>query len=169
MPSLAIAAIAALAAEQILRALYRGQFGVEYGARSGYVYAGVIFVWLAIGGLVGNRLPNRRAVPVIAAVLVVPMVLANMRQFAGAAGEHRGWRATELAKLRLIESLRSDPRLALDVQPDDTSAIGVKARPYLARSTASADRRSGTTGSQPSTPRRSRPPDTGSCPARPHR
>lgn len=129
---LAIAAIAALAAEQILRAVYRGQFGVEYGARSGYVYAGVIFVWLAIGGLVGDRLPNRRAVPIIAAVLIVPMVLANMRQFAGAAGEHRSWRATELAELRMIESLRTDPRLALDVQPDDASAIDVKARPYLA-------------------------------------
>jgi hypothetical protein len=129
---LVIAAVAALVAEQILRAAYRGQFGEDYGARSGYVYAGAIFVWLAIGGLVGNRLPNRRAVPVIAAILIVPMVLGNMLQFAGAAGEHRGWRATELAELRLIESLRSDPRLALDVQPDDASAIDVKARPYLA-------------------------------------
>jgi len=129
---LATAAIAALAAEQILRAVYRGQYGTGYGARSAYVYAGVVFVWLAIGALVGSRLPNRRAVPVIAAVLVVPMVLGNMLQFAGAAVQHRTWRATELAELRLIESLRSDPRLALDVQPDDTSAIGVYARPYLA-------------------------------------
>jgi hypothetical protein len=130
---LATAAIAALAAEQILRAVYRGQYGAEYGARSGYVYAGVFFVWLAIGALVGNRLPNRRAVPVIAAVLIVPMVLANMRQFAGVAVELRGWRATQLAELRLIESLRSDPRLALDVQADPrASAVYLKARPYLA-------------------------------------
>lgn len=129
---LVMAAIAALAAEQILRAAYRGQFGEDYGARSGYVYAGVIFVWLAIGGLIGNRLPNRRAVPVIAAVLLVPMVLGNMLQFAGAAVHYRGARATELAELQLIESLRSDPRLALDVQPDDTNAIDITARTYLA-------------------------------------
>jgi hypothetical protein len=32
----------------------------------------------------------------------------------------------------LIESLRADPRLILDVQPDDTTAIDVKAGPYLA-------------------------------------
>jgi hypothetical protein len=129
---LAIAAIAALAAEQILRAVYRGQYGAEYGAtRSAYVYAGVIFVWLALGGLIGNRLPNRRAVPVIAAVLIVPMVLANMRQFAGDAMQLGRWRATELAELRLIESLRSDPRLALDVRLDDISAIEVKVGPYL--------------------------------------
>jgi len=130
---LAIAAIAALAAEQILRAVYRGQYGAEYGAtRSAYVYAGAIFVWLAIGGFIGKRLPNRSAVPVIAAVLIVPMVLANMRQFAGDAVQLGRWRATELAELRLIESLRSDPRLALDVRLDDSSAIEVKARPYLA-------------------------------------
>jgi hypothetical protein len=128
---LAGAAIAALAAEQILRALNRGQFGVEYGARSGYVYAGVVFVWLVICGLVGNRLPKHRAVPLIAAILIVPMVLGNMRQFAGAAVTHRDWRATELAELQLIESLRADPHLALDVQPDDTTAIEVRPGPYL--------------------------------------
>ena len=54
-------------------------------------------------------------------ILIVPMVLGNMRQFGGAAVLHRTWRATELAELRLIESLRSDPGLALDVQPDDTT------------------------------------------------
>ncbi|HEY3383823.1 MAG TPA: hypothetical protein VGK32_18835 [Vicinamibacterales bacterium] len=128
---LAVAAIAALAAEQVLRAIHRGQFGVEYGARSGYVYAGSIFVWLAISGLIGGRLSNRRAASILIAILIVPMVLGNMRQFAGAAVQHRTWRATELAELRLIESLRSDPRLALDVQPDDTRAIGITARSYL--------------------------------------
>jgi hypothetical protein len=125
------AAIAALAAEQVLRALNRGQFGVEYGARSGYVYMGAVFVWLAISGLIGNRLPKRRAVPVIAAILIVPMALGNMRQFAGAAVTHRDWRATELAELQLIESLRGDPHLAPDVQPDDTTAIEVRPGPYL--------------------------------------
>jgi hypothetical protein len=60
------------------------------------------------------------------------MVLGNMLQFAGAAVHYRGARATELAELQLIESLRSDPRLALDVQPDDTNAIDITARTYLA-------------------------------------
>jgi hypothetical protein len=69
---LAGAAIAALVAEQVIRALNRGQFGVEYGARSGYVCAGVIFVWLVISGIVGKRLLNHRAVPVIAVILIVP-------------------------------------------------------------------------------------------------
>lgn len=129
---LAVAAIAALAAEQILRAILRGQFGPEYGARSGYVYAGVIFVWLAICGLARDRLPKRRAVPIVAAILLVAMVLGNMRQFVVVAQLFRGWRATELAELRLIESLRSDPNLALDVQPDNTYAIGITPRLYLA-------------------------------------
>jgi hypothetical protein len=81
--------------------------------------------------LVGKRLPNRQAVPAIAAVLLVPMVLGNMLQFSGAASSYRNARATEIAELRLIESLRSDPRLSLNVQPDDANAIYVNARTYF--------------------------------------
>lgn len=129
---LAIAAIAALTAEQILRVALRGPYGVGYGARSGYVYAGVVFVLLAISSLVGNRLPSRRAVPVIVAVLIVLMRLNSMREFAAAANQIRTMRATELAELQLIEAHRADPSLVMDIQPDFTNALAVTARPYLA-------------------------------------
>jgi hypothetical protein len=134
--ALALAAIASLVAEHVLQTVFRAQFGVEHGARSGYVYPGVIFLWLAFSGVVGHRLEaprwRRRAVPVAAAVLLLLMVLANMRQFAGVAVLSRHLRATELAELRLIESLRVEPGLALDVQPDDTYLISLTARGYLA-------------------------------------
>jgi hypothetical protein len=129
---LTIAAIAALTAEQILRVALRGPYGVGYGARSGYVYAGVIFLLLAISGLVGNRLPSRRAVLIVVGVLIVLMRLSSMREFAAVADQIRTIRATELAELRLIEAHRADPRLVMDVQPDLTNAIAVWARPYLA-------------------------------------
>ena len=133
---LAVAAIAALAAEHILQAAFRGPLGVEHGARSGYIYPGVTFLWLAIAGLVGGRLEDLRvrrpvAVPVAIAILLVPMVIANMRQFASGAVSSRALRATELAELRLIEGLRGTPGLALDIQPDDVYAIEVTAGGYL--------------------------------------
>ena len=134
--ALVLAAIAALVAEHVLRAVLRAAFGVEQGARSGYVYPGVVFLWLAISGVIGNRLEaprwRRRAVPIAAAVLLLPMVLANMRQFAGVAVLSRQMRATELAELRMIESLRAEPGLVLDVQLDDTYLISLTARAYLA-------------------------------------
>lgn len=131
---LAPAALAALVVEHSLQTYFRGTFGVEHGARSGYVYAAVIFLWLVLGGLVGrrlDRLQRAQAVRVAAVLLLVPMVAGNMRQFAGAAVESRGLRATELAELRLIESLRGDPRLAFDVQPDDVHLIALRAGDYL--------------------------------------
>lgn len=135
--ALAFAAIAALLAEHVLQTILRAPFGVEHGARSGYVYPGVIFLWLASSGLAGDRLEalrrhRPRAVPLVAVVLLLPMILGNMRQFAGAAVLSRGLRATELAELQLIESLRDDPRLALDVQPDDVHLLSLTPRGYLA-------------------------------------
>jgi hypothetical protein len=134
--ALALAAIAALVAEHVLQTVFRAEFGVEHGARSGYVYPGVIFLWLAFTGVVGNRLRTprwrRRAVSAAGAVVLLLTVLANMWQFAGAAIQSRHLRATELAELRLIESLRAEPTLALDVQPDDTVLISLTARGYLA-------------------------------------
>ncbi len=129
---LAAAAIAALVAEQVLRVIYRGPYGADYGSRSAYVYAGVVFVWLAVTGLVGNRLPRHHAASVVVTILVAGMVIGNMRQFAGAAVAYRGHRATELAELQLIESLRSNSSLARYVQPDDTNANAIMAGPYLA-------------------------------------
>jgi hypothetical protein len=133
---LAVAAIAALAAEHILQSVLRGPLGVEHGARSGYIYPGVTFLWLAIAGLVGTRFEDMRArrpvaVPLAVAILLVPMVVANMRQFASGAVSTRALRATELAELRLIESLQGTTGLVLDVQPDDVYAIEVTAGGYL--------------------------------------
>src|SRR5688572_26773679 len=82
---LAVAAIAALVAEQVLRAVLRGQYGAEYGARSSYVYAGAFFVWICIGALVGKRLPNHRLVPLVLVLIIAPMVYGNMRQLLGVA------------------------------------------------------------------------------------
>ena len=130
---LAIAAIAALVAEQFLRAVFRGQYGADYGARSSYVYAGAFFIWICIGALVGKRMPNHRFVPLVLVLIIAPMIYGNMRQLLGVALELRGWRATQLAELRLIEAYRSDPRLLL-VYPVDArdSFRPLEARPYLA-------------------------------------
>ncbi len=133
---LAIAALAALLAEHVLQTIFRAAYGVEHGARPGYVYPGVVFLWLALAGLVGSRIERLRwrgrALPLAAAVLVLPMVLANMRQLAGIVTLSRQLRATEFAELRLIESLRDEPGLALDVQPDDEYLISLTPRRYLA-------------------------------------
>jgi hypothetical protein len=60
------------------------------------------------------------------------MVLGNMWQLSGVAVLNRHERATELAELRMIESLRGVSGLAFDVQPDDTLLIGVTVRNYFA-------------------------------------
>jgi len=134
--ALALAAVAALVAQNVLQTILRAPYGVEHGARSGYLYADIIFLWLAFSGVVGDRLEaprwRKRAVPVAATVVLVPMVLGNMLHLSGASVLLRHVRATELAELRLIESLRAEPGLALDVQPDDNYLIGVTARGYLA-------------------------------------
>ncbi len=134
--ALALAAVAALVAQNVLQTILRAPYGVEHGARSGYVYADIIFLWLAFSGVVGERLEaprwRKRAVPVAATVLLVPMVLGNMLHLSGASVLLRHERATEFAELRLIESLRAEPGLALDVQPDDVYLMGVTARGYLA-------------------------------------
>jgi hypothetical protein len=133
--ALALAAVAALMAEHVLQTYFRASFGVEHGARSGYVYPGVIFLWLAFAGVVGKRLEAERwrprAVPVAVAMLLLLTVLGNMRQFFGAAVESRHLRATELAELRLIESLRDEAGLALDVLPDSVRLVPVTARQYF--------------------------------------
>jgi hypothetical protein len=133
--ALAIAALAALLAENVLQTIFRAAFGVEHGARPGYVYAGVVFVWVALAGLAGRRIEafrwRGRALPLAATFLILPMVLANMRQLAGIVTQERHLRATELAELRLIESLRDDPRLALDIAPDGKYLIAVTPRGYL--------------------------------------
>jgi hypothetical protein len=90
------------------------------------------FLWLAFAGVVGKRLEAQRwrprAVPVAVAILLILTVLGNMRQFFGAAVQSRHLRATELAELRLIESLRDEPGLALDVVPDSAHLMPVTAR-----------------------------------------
>jgi hypothetical protein len=133
--SLAIAALIALAATEVLRVIFRGQYGVEYGAnRSGYVYISAVLLWLVIGGLAKKPLPSTRTVRMATIVLLTPMLLLNMWQFAEAANHHRALRATMLAELRLIESQRDNPRLALDAHLDDVGAIYVQVAPYLSAS-----------------------------------
>ena len=135
--ALVLAAVAALIAQNLLQTILRAPYGVEHGARSGYVYADIIFIWLALVGVIGNRVRTappraRRWAPIAATVVLVPMVLGNMWQLSGVAVMTRHERATELAELRVIESLRGTPGLALDVQPDDTLLMGVTARSYFA-------------------------------------
>ena len=129
---LAAAAVAALIAEQALRTVLRAPYGAEYGARSAYTYAAAVFVLLAVAGLVGRRLPTGRRAVLVAAVAVTLMSLGNMRQFAGAAVELRGSRATELAQLELVESLRSTPGLILDKPFDRPAFYHLRAGLYLA-------------------------------------
>lgn len=125
---LALAALAALATEHVLWTLFRASFGAEYGARSGYVYLGVIFLWLAIGVV---RLPARRWVPLTAGILVGVMAVGNMRQFVGAARESRILRATAMAELHWIESMRADPRLVRDVRIDPNNLYTLTVGGYL--------------------------------------
>jgi hypothetical protein len=137
---LLVAALLALLAEYGLQTLFRGTFGVEHAARSGYIYPAVIFLWLAVSGIAGDRLSEARwrgrgrlaLVPVLIGLLIMPMVIGNMRQFAGAASASRFLRATALAELRLVEAVRAEPGLALDVSPDPALLAQVTARKYLA-------------------------------------
>ncbi len=137
---LALAGFSALVAEYGLQAFFRGSYGIEHAARSGYLYPAAIFLWLTISGVVGARLGEAAwrgrgrlaVVPVLFGLLIVPMVIGNMRQFAGAARASRDLRATELAELQLIEAIRDVPGVALDVSPDETLIPQVTARRYLA-------------------------------------
>jgi hypothetical protein len=123
---LAAAACLALGAEYGLQAFYRGSFGVEHAARSGYLYPAALFIWLAISGIVGRGLDRDRwlsrgrlaFVPAVAFLLIVPMTIGNMVQFVGAAQASRPLRATELAELRLVEAMKSVPGIDLEVSPD---------------------------------------------------
>lgn len=140
VPPLAGASFLALVAEYGLQTIFRGSFGIEHAARSGYLYPAAIFIWLTLAAFVGHRLSDGRwrtqssgaLVPVVLALLIVPMVIGNMRQFVGAARATRDLRATELAELQLIEAIRDVPGLALDISPDATLIPQVTARRYLA-------------------------------------
>ena len=137
---LALAGFSALVAEYGLQAFFRGSYGIEHAARSGYLYPAAIFLWLTISGVVGARLGEAAwrgrgrlaVVPVLIGLLIIPMVIGNMRQIVGAARASRFMRATELAELRLIEAVRDESGLALDVSPDLALIPQVTARKYLA-------------------------------------
>lgn len=130
-PPLAMAAAAALLAEHVLQTILRSRFGVEHGTRSAYIYPGALFLWLAIADLVGRRLERPRPVLVAGGAILLSLAIAsNMRQLVGAAYGARDLRATDLATLRLIESLRSEPGIRLD----DMRMEGMPVWPFSARS-----------------------------------
>jgi len=137
---LAAAAFAALVAEYGLQAFFRGSFGVEHAARSGYLYPAALFVWLTISGIVGRGLDRGtwigrgRLVLVPAAIflLIVPMSIGNMRQFVGAARGEKGIRATEMAELDLAVAVRSVPGVDLDIGIDPDYIPQLTGRDYLA-------------------------------------
>jgi hypothetical protein len=141
---LGIAAVLGLAAEYLLQALFRADFGVQHAARSGYLYPAAIFIWLAVGGLVARSwgpigfTPTRSRARVqwvarraALLALVAPMILGNMLQFVGAARAMRDLRATEVAELRLLERLRTSGGLAADVSPDPGLMPQVTAAKYF--------------------------------------
>ena len=159
--ALASAAIAALLAQNLLQAILRAPYGSEWGSRSGYIYSDVIFLWLVIAGIAGDRLKtlgsaseresnsgpviagiaggrptaprwSHRTVVIAAGVLLLPMVLGNMWQLTTASVRLRHQRATELAELRMTESLRTQPGIQLDVQFDPAYSPGLTARAYYA-------------------------------------
>jgi hypothetical protein len=136
---LAVAALAALAIEYGLHAVFRGAMGLEHAARSAYLYPAAIFIWLAVAGTLGRRLDPRlwtigrrpRALALIG-LLIVPMALANMTQFFLAARALHVMRATEARELTLMERLREVPGLAVNVSPDIALLGNLSAKRYFA-------------------------------------
>jgi hypothetical protein len=130
---LGFAALAALAAEYGLQAWFRSGFGIEYAARSGYLYSGAVFLWLAVADALRGLATRGPSVPVRVVVVIALglAILGNATQFLGAGRAMRILRVDELAQLRLIESLRDDPDLDTAVPPDIELLPQVTADRYL--------------------------------------
>jgi hypothetical protein len=129
--ALGVAALLGFAAEYLLQAYFRADFGVQHAARSGYLYPAAIFLWLAVSDLVAHSWgpialtpeSGRATAPWVARragllVLISLMILGNMLQFVGAARAMRDLRATEVAELQLLERLRGASGLTADISPD---------------------------------------------------
>jgi hypothetical protein len=129
---LALAGAAGVVVEFGLSAVLRGEFGIEHGIRSGYVYPGAIFAWLAIAGLIARPVRPSRRWALVGAATVALAILGNMRQFAGAAVGDREVHATEVAGLRLIEQVAADPRADLDARSAAYAFHNLFPREYLA-------------------------------------
>lgn len=114
--ALALAALAALVAEFVLVAWFRSGFGVEFTARSGYLYSAAALVWLVAAGLCASARPRLGAWlrPWVVVPGLVLAILGNLVQLAGAARGMRADRAGQVVYLRLLEGLRASP----DLDPD---------------------------------------------------
>lgn len=131
---LGAAAILALLAQYGLQAVYRSGLGIEHAARSGYLYPAAIFIWIAVGDAIRRGSPATMAAGTRLLLIGVSVlaVAGNLTQLVGAGGAMRGLRSTELAELRLIESLRDAPGLATDRSPDEVLIPQVTPGRYLA-------------------------------------
>jgi hypothetical protein len=131
--ALGLAALAALAAEYGLQAAFRSAFGIEYAARSAYLYPGVVFLWIAAGDMLVALNPKGPSNPVrllVAAGLIVA-IAGGATQFLGAGRAMRVLRVDELAVLRLIEEFRDLDGLSRDVSPDEELVPQVTPDRYL--------------------------------------
>ena len=131
--ALGLAAMAALAAEYALQAWFRSSFGIEYAARSGYLYPAAIFLWITIAdSLRGIGDPGlSRAVRVTVVLALALAIVGNATQFLGAGRAMRVLRIDEVAELRLLEELRTDTGLDRDISPDPELVPQVTAERYF--------------------------------------
>jgi hypothetical protein len=129
---LAVGAVAGLLAEYVGQSITRGYFGVEHGARSGYGYPAAILIWLVVAGAFAGRVTNvSRRLLAAGAVLLALAIVGNMRQFVGAARGDRVVHATEIAGLRMIESIAANPAADLDARSPAYAFASVHPRSYL--------------------------------------
>ena len=128
--ALALAALAALAAEFILVAGFRPSFGIGWTARSGYLHPAAALLWLVAAAVWADHRFRLRSWlrPWMVTALLIVAILGNMAQFTGAARGMRVLRANEIAYLRLIEALRDSP----DLDRDALGIFRISPRKYLA-------------------------------------
>jgi hypothetical protein len=129
-----LAALTALLAQYALQALFRSGLGIEQAARSAYLYQAVIFLWFVVADVL---MPHRyqafgRNVRAVMALTLALAIVGNVAQLIGAGRAMFGLRATMLEELRLAQSARDVPGLALDVSPDMILMPQVTVRRYLA-------------------------------------
>jgi hypothetical protein len=128
------AAMLGLFAQYALQAVFRSGLGVESAARSAYLYPAAIFLWLAITDALSSRRPSAVSwnVRMVVALVLVMAIAGNLAQLVGAGRAMLGLRENMVAELRLLDSVRAVPGLALDTSPDEELIPQVTPRRYFA-------------------------------------
>jgi len=129
-----VAAVLGLVAEYALQAIFRSGLGIDASARSAYLYPAAILLWLGGADALSTRGPISlgRMVRVVVVVALALAVVGNLTQMIGSGRAMRGLRATMVAELEFLESVRGVPGLALDESPDVDLLPQVTPRRYLA-------------------------------------